>query len=284
MRRTLSFGRLIALFLLVGLVGLDGQLTAATPVYPLKRGQNPRYLVDQNGQPFLIQGDSPWSMMVQLTREETEEYLTNRSRKGFNSIIVNLIEHTFCDNPPFNRYGQPPFTTPGDYSTPNPAYFEHVDWVINRAADYGIQFFCCRLISGTGRIRFQDTPSRMVPEMIANGAVKLREYGRFLGERYAKFDNIVWLHDGDYNPPDKNLVNAIAEGIREFDSRHLHTVHCAPETSALDYYASEPWLNINSTYTSTDLLGKLRGDYSRTPVMPFFLVETKYQRQLARES
>ena len=271
------FGRLVA-FAIVGLIAIDRQTMAATPDYPLKRGTNPRYLVDQNELPFLIHGDSPWSMMVQLTREETEQFLSNRSGKGFNSIIVNLIEHTFCDNPPFNRYGQPPFTTPGDFATPNPAYFEHVDWVLNKAAEYGIQVFLIPSYLGYGG-GFDPgyPPHGWYQEMVANGAIKLRNYGRFLGQRYKDFDNIVWLQGGDYNPPDKNLVNAIAEGIREFDSNHLHTVHCAPETSALDYYASEPWLNINNTYTYTNLLGKLRTDYSRTPTMPFFLLETIYE-------
>src|SRR4051794_12187570 len=123
MRQSLGFGRLVVIVLSVGLAVLGGRSMAATPDFPLKRGTNPRYLVDQNGRPFLIHGDAPWSMMVQLTREETEEYLINRYRKGFNSIIVNLIEHIFCGSPPLNRYVEPPFNTPGDFATPNPAYF-----------------------------------------------------------------------------------------------------------------------------------------------------------------
>ena len=275
MRHFLAFGVLV---LSVGLVVLDGRSMAATPDFPLKRGTSARYLVDQNERPFLIHGDAPWSMMVQLTREETEEYLTNRYRKGFNSIIVNLIEHIYCDNPPLNRYGQPPFTTPGDFSTPNPAYFEHVDWVLKKAGEYGIQVFLIPSYLGYGG-GFESgyKPQGWYQEMIANGAVKLRAYGRFLGQRYKDFDNIVWLNGGDYNPPDKNLVNAIAEGILEFDSNHIHTVHCAPETSALDYYPNESWLSINSTFSYVNVLGKLRNDYARNPPMPFFLIEAVYE-------
>ena len=278
MRYVLAFGKLVALVVSMGLVAFDGKSQAATPEYPLKRGANPRYLVDQNDRPFLIHGDSPWSMMVQLTREETEEYLINRYRKGFNSLIVNLLEHIFCENPPLNRYGEPPFTTPGDYSTPNPAYFEHVDWVLRKAAEYGIQVFLTPSYLGYGGGFDQGfEPQGWYQEMIANGSVKLREYGRFLGQRYKDFDNIVWLNGGDYNPPDKNLVNAIAEGILEFDSNHIHTVHCGPETSALDYYPNESWLSINNTYSYVNVLGKLRDDYARNPAMPFVLLEAVYE-------
>lgn len=272
MRHSLAPGRLLAFILFVGLVALGKHAVARTPDYPLKQGTNPRYLVDQHGRPFLIQGDSPWSLMVQLTKEETEEYLINRHRKGFNSIIVNLIEHLACDNPPLNRYGEPPFTTPGDFATPNPAYFAHVDWVLKKAAEYGIQVFLVASYLGS-----QGGNEGWYQEMVANGEVKLKDYGRFLGQRYKDFDNIVWLNGGDYNPPDRDLVSAIAEGILEFDTNHLHTVHCAVETSALEYYPSELWLHINNTYSYSQILSKSRADYARTPPRAFFLIEAMYE-------
>ena len=52
--------------------------------YPLRVGPDHRHLVDQTGKPFLIQGDSPWSIISGLTREEEEQYLENRRQKGFN--------------------------------------------------------------------------------------------------------------------------------------------------------------------------------------------------------
>ena len=62
---------------------------------------------------------------------------TGRAR-GTNTVIVSLVEWTFSPDPPRNAYGVDPFTTPGDLGTPNPAYFEHVDWLVERAADLGI--------------------------------------------------------------------------------------------------------------------------------------------------
>ena len=77
--------------------------------------------MDQTGAPFLVQGDAAWSLISGLTNEEAEKYLEDRRSKGFNSVIVNLIEHQFRG--PVDRYGQNPFTVPGDFSTPNEKYF-----------------------------------------------------------------------------------------------------------------------------------------------------------------
>jgi hypothetical protein len=71
-------------------------------VFSLKVNEGKRFIVDQNNVPFLIQGDALWALIVGLTREETEQYLRNRRLKGFNTILVNLIEHKFCKSPPKN--------------------------------------------------------------------------------------------------------------------------------------------------------------------------------------
>jgi Protein of unknown function (DUF4038) len=118
---------------------------AAGP-YPVRVGTDHRHVVDQSGAPFLIHGDTPWSLISGLTKEEAEQYLENRRQKGFNSIIVNLIEHKFRG--PVNRYGEEPFTTPGDFSTPNGKYFEHADWVIRKAGEKRMQVFLAPIYLG----------------------------------------------------------------------------------------------------------------------------------------
>jgi hypothetical protein len=65
------------------------------PAFPVRARSEKRCVVDQKRQPFLIQGDTPWSLITGLTKSETEEYLQNRADKGRNSLIVNLIEHKF---------------------------------------------------------------------------------------------------------------------------------------------------------------------------------------------
>jgi hypothetical protein len=262
------------LFLFVILwVCLSGNVgrSAPNPAYPLKISASKRYLVDQQNIPFLLQGDAPWSLITGLTETEAELYLENRRLKGFNTLMVNLIEHKFKG--PLNRDSEGPFTTPADFSTPNKRYFAHADWVIKKAAGKGIQILLAPCYLG-----YKDTDEGWYEEILANGPAKCRDYGRYLGKRYKDFDNILWLMGGD-RTPGKALeeVREIARGIREFDSRHLFSAHCAPEQSAVDGFPQENWLNVNCTYTYEIVHKKLMADYNRAPVMPFFLIESTYE-------
>jgi hypothetical protein len=255
---------------LLGALGFAAMAFGAGP-YPLRIGPDHRHLVDQSAAPFLIQGDAAWSLISALTKEEAEEYLENRRRKGFNSIIVNLIEHKFRG--PVNRYGDGPFTTPGDFSTPNEKYFAHADWVIRKAAEKGIQVFLAPIYLG-----YIGTDEGWIEETLRNGVEKCRTWGRYLGKRYSSFDNIVWLIGGDRNPESALAdVSAIALAIKEFDNRHLFTAHCHPENSPIDRYKDDRWLDLNTTYTYEIVHRKLLADYDRAPAKPFLLIESTYE-------
>jgi len=211
--------------------------------YPVRVASDRRHLIDQSGTPFLVQGDAPWSLIAGLTNEESEKYLETRRRQGFNSVIVNLIEHKFRG--PVNRYGEGPFLTPGNFSTPNEKYFEHADWVIRKAAEKKIQVFLAPIYLG-----YIGTEEGWIEELKANGADKARNWGRYVGKRYRTFNNIVWIIGGDRNPDEaREVVDAVAQGIKETDERHILTAHCHPENSAMDQYRQEGWLDLNDTYT-----------------------------------
>jgi len=246
-------------------------LAQAAQPFPLRVGPDHRHLVDQSGAAFLIQGDAGWSLISGLTKEEAEKYLEARRRQGFNSIIVNLIEHKFRG--PVNRYGEAPFSTPGDFSTPNEKYFAHADWVIRKAQEKGLQIFLAPIYLG-----YIGTEEGWIDELVANGPQKARDWGRYVGKRYRGIDNIVWIIGGDRNPDNaREDVNAVAQGIKETDDRHLLTAHCHPENSAIDQYRSDGWLDVNDTYTYGIVHDMLIRDYNRQPVMPFFLIESTYE-------
>jgi hypothetical protein len=257
----------------VALLGVVFGTTGSTAsgLYPVRVGPDHRHLIDQRGRPYLIQGDAPWSLISGLTQEEAERYLEKRRSQGFNSIIVNLIEHKFRG--PVNRYGEGPFATAGDFSTPNEKYFAHADWVIRKAAEKGIQVFLAPIYLG-----YIGTDEGWVEETLSNGIEKCGNWGRYVGNRYKDFDNIVWLMGGDRNPGTSlDAVNAIAAGIKEYDQRHLFAAHVHPESIAADQYASGGWLDLNSTYTYSIVHQNLLADYNRLPTRPFFLIESTYE-------
>lgn len=115
-------------------------------------------------------------------------------------------------------------------------------------------------------------------EALRNGPEKCRAWGRYVGKRYARFDNLVWMLGGDRNPGSARAnVDAVAQGIREVDHKHLMTAHCHPENSAADQYGDSGWLDLNTTYTYEIVHHKLLGDYNRKSALPFVLIESTYE-------
>ena len=97
---------------------------------PFRVSENHRFIADLHGTPFLLQGDAAWSLIANATKEDVKVYLQNRRSKGFNAILVNLIEHKFAKSAPKNAYGEAPFPDPSDLGVTNEKYFEYADWVI----------------------------------------------------------------------------------------------------------------------------------------------------------
>jgi hypothetical protein len=264
----------ILFFLLIGT-----QLTWTSPAYPLKIGPDKRYLVDQNNVPFLINGDTPWSLLVEANSSEVEQYLTDRKQRGFNAIIFNLLEHNYCSNPPYNVYGEKPFNSGtmsnADFTTPNEDYFAFADEVINKAAAKDICVFLCYCYATSS----QDGWGK---EIQANGITKCSSFGHYVGKRYKNYKNIVWLGGGD--GPVTGYVaefDAIANGIKAEDAvfPKLHSAHCNRGKSALDCY-DRPWLTLNNTYSECiNTLSKSINDYNRylSRGIPFFYMEGDYE-------
>lgn len=247
----------------------------ASGVFPLHIETDKHYLVDASGKPFLLHADTAWSLIADISLADAEVYLEDRRQKGFNAVIVSLLEHKFATNAPNNFYGDAPFTSiPAtvDYSVPNPAYFAHADQVIQIAAAKGILVLLTPSYVGNN-----GGDEGWYQDMVANGATKMRNYGRYLGQRYGSYSNILWVHGGDDNSSDKSLTRAIALGIQEFDNHSLHTAHCDSETSALGYWSGETWLQVNTIYTYVDVHSKAQTGYANP--MPFFLIESRYENE-----
>jgi hypothetical protein len=263
----------------VGLVAGMTLLLAApghTYVYPLKLAtDNPRLIVDQDGRPFFWSGDAGWSLIAQLSQADAEAYLDDRQQKGFDLVMVNLIEHAFSSNPPADHDGDLPFTG-APFATPNEAYFAHADAVIAAAAQRGIVIMLYPLYLGYGC-----GSEGWCAEVQAASLASMRAWGRYVGQRYGDDNNIVWCIGGDTDPtPVRAKVQEFVAGLREVDTRHLITAHNAPETFAVTPWPNESWLTINDVYSySSSLYTSARTAYDRSPAMPFFLIESAYENE-----
>jgi len=176
------------------------QTTArTTPAFPLKVSADQRFLVDQNDQPFLVIGDSPWSLIVEPTPAQVDLYLDDRVAKGFNLLLVNLLEHKFSTQPPKLRDGTPPFVIHGDFATPNEPYFRYAEEIARKAARRGIALLLCPAYLGYG-----GGDEGFFQEMSRCGPDKVRAYGRYVGKRFRNDPNLIWVVGGDFTPlPDQ---------------------------------------------------------------------------------
>src|SRR5262245_35208895 len=57
----------------------------------LKVSPNGRYFIDQDGKPFFYLGDTCWLLFQRLNREEVDEFLKDRARKGFTVMQAYVL-------------------------------------------------------------------------------------------------------------------------------------------------------------------------------------------------
>src|SRR5690606_34542458 len=99
-----------------------------------------RHFVDQHGDPLLVRGDSPWSLMTDLTAEEAETYLADRGARDVNAVIVSLLGAADNGAPHDDGStvdGLAPFVG-GDVTEWNADYWARAHDYVARAAQHGI--------------------------------------------------------------------------------------------------------------------------------------------------
>ena len=248
--------------------------TPSTPSYPLSVAPTARHVVDQSARPFLLVGDTAWSLFVALSDADADVYLENRKQHGFTAVLASLIEHMFAANPPADFYGMTPFTGQ-PFTTPREAYFAHVDHVLKSAAEKGIAVFLVPLYLGRA-CNEQGWCGEVQNATIAD----MRAWGEYVGNRYTSYDHIVWVIGGDMDPtPVKSKVQAMVDGILSRDTRHPFTVHNSRGIMGVTPWPDAAWLNINTTYTSGIDYQHALTAYSMSPTKPFFLIESHYENE-----
>jgi hypothetical protein len=254
------------------------------------KSANGRHLVDQANVPFLIAGDSPQALMVNISTSEADMYFANRQSYGFNAVWINLLCNTYTAGRangstydgilPFTGYlsghsGDPLYY---DLATPNPAYFARCDQMINLAATHGLVVFLDPIETG-GWLPAYGGGNAVMPH---NGPTACRAYGQYLGNRYRTFPNIIWMSGNDYQVWNDGvsdpLVTAVALGIKDNDPNHIQTVELDyPTSGSLDDPNWAPIISLNASYTHHATYAQVLNDYNRPNFQPVFMVEANYE-------
>jgi hypothetical protein len=273
------------LLILAGLLLMQGLLLAQQPFTNgrLKVSDNKRYLVHQNGTPFFWLGDTAWELFHRLNREEADQYLKRRAEQGF-TVVQAVALAEFDGLKEQNPYGEVPLIN-NDPATPNEAYFKHVDYIVDKAAQYGIVI---GFLPTWGDKVFKNSWGQG-PEIFNQGNALV--YGRYIGNRYKNRDNIVWILGGDRNPRDGSqdvaIWRAMADGIQEGvggTDKALITYHPQPngmEGGASKWFQNEPWFDFNMHQNGhcrfTPMYDHITVSYNRQPIRPTMDAEPIYE-------
>jgi hypothetical protein len=263
-------------------LGQSGGGANPSTKFPLRVSPDRHYLVDQAGQPFLLMGDSPWEIFWNLPSRDAEEYLENRRQKGFNAILVDVLPYSDWSNAMLetDREGNRPFLKVEDFSTPNEPYFHHIEWVVQIAQQKGMLVMMDPAFLGGKGMNVPQwglVDGMWAHAVRANGPEKCLQYGRYLGQRFGKYPNILWDLGADRDPEDTlREQEAMARGLHETAPQQLRTYQAAAKPSSL-FPAISAWVDVNNVYTYDDVYSYVAADYQRTPAKPTFLLETGYE-------
>ena len=249
----------------------------------LKVSPNKRFLVKENGEPFFWLGDTAWELFHRLNREEADLYLKNRLDKRFTVIqTVVLAEMDGLHEP--NAYGELPLEN-DDPTKPREAYFQHVDYIVNKAAEMGLYI---GMLPTWGDKVFKDRWGTG-PEIFNIDNAKI--YGKWIGNRYKNNKNIIWILGGDRNPRNESDIaiwRSMAAGILEGvggAGKAIMTFHPQPNNledgGSSKWFHNDAWLDFNMFQTGhcreNNIWDRIQVAYNRQPIKPVVDGETLYE-------
>ncbi|MGI6202378.1 MAG: glycoside hydrolase family 140 protein [Eubacteriales bacterium] len=211
-----------------------------------------RYLSWDDGSPFFYLADTAWELLHALSREEMDFYFECRARQGFTAVqCVALAENDGLRTP--NFYGRLPLKI-GENGMPDPAapdtdgeycYWSHVDYAVDVAAKHDI-FIVLLPTWGDKFNRAWGKGPEIFDEQNAFA------YGKWLGERYSKRPNIIWMLGGDraLEKRHRAIIDAMAAGIKSAGDTHLMTFHPVGCRTSVDFVGDADYIDFHTAQTS----------------------------------
>lgn len=253
----------------------------AATTWPLSVHSSGRYLVDSSGVPFLLHGDTCWSIVGQLTNAQIDTYLSDRAAKGFTALLFSAPEAYYTSqSPSYNNVdGVAPFAPMTDFASPNGAYWNRVDYLVNGAKARGMVCVINPAYLGYAT-------DGWLGAVNAESNTDLQVYGAWLANRYRQ-GNIIWSMGGDHDSPSSLLAKQwnIVTGMRSVRTTDIVTAHPladgADASDAYTYWSGYAGFSLNWVYgyeTSGFYTHTLCSQaYQRPGPMPFVGFEFKYE-------
>ena len=157
-------------------------------------------------------------------------------------------------------------------TNPNELFFQHVDWVIDKANELGLHLGILPMWGS-----YAVDKNNHIDEKSAF------YYGKYLGNRYKDKTNIIWILGGDKIPEGYEKVwESLAKGIKKTGNHSLMTYHISGEHSSSEYFQNSDWLDFNMTQSGHisayyDSYRIIENDFIKNPVKPVLDGEIIYE-------
>lgn len=191
----------------------------------LSIGSNGKYFMEGD-KPFFWLGDTAWLMLQKLDEEEIRNYFRNRMELGYN-VIQTVLIHIFPKD------GLAENLKPGVKNVMEPEYWAFCDRIFTMAEEMGIRLGVLpawgSLVSG--EVLTMDN---------------ICQYAEFLGRRFQKYSNLIWILGGDVRGDvHPEVFIREAEILKRYNPERLMTFHPFGRTASSLWFHQEPWMDFN---------------------------------------
>lgn len=252
----------------------------------IKASGNKRFIIQSDGTPFFLQIDTVWRIASILKRDSVDTYLETRKKQGFTAIQFWLMD--YVNSGPLyvntkNAYGVPIFKN-GDSSQINPAFFDHVDYIVDKAASLDM-YVGIALLFGDVRRLFSSTT--------------VYDFCHWLGTHYKDKSNIFWIMGGDrdmgstwqkyWRIAAKAIIAGVAGKLRgvkltqaDYDKvlMTFHSLAYPYAGSSSRWFHNDAWLGFNGFqsghYKDNPIYKYITADYRLNPPKPVVDLEPWY--------
>ena len=198
-----------------------------------------RVFTHADGTPFFWLGDTAWTASSRASLEEWERYLDFRDEQGYSVIQINALRQHDGSRP----HDRLPFGEDWDLSTPNHAYFQHLDEMVAMCHERGI-------VPALVALWFDYVPGANVDWGVPDdrrhefSPQQARTLGRYLGARYGAY-GATWLVSGDseFNEQCVSVYREAGEALGDACQYPLRTAHQPGSQSTPTIMNEEAWLD-----------------------------------------
>jgi hypothetical protein len=165
-----------------------------------------RNVVHHDGTPFLLVGDTPWSIPFRATTDQVESYAQDRQQKGFNAALLMSVQPDMQAEGPNARNTVLGFTrgfsdlSDGHINQLQPEYYQYLDSLIDILIAHEIVPVYQPVFHGFGWKGLNVLGNTIVPDEYVR-------YSRYLLARYGS-QPALWLLAGDNGGRDPGVKEA----------------------------------------------------------------------------